>query len=320
TTFNHSVDYKYIYAPPLIKTKYLYGGEGYFFNNTFSFIEYFLNCFLNLNEHLTSLYTFLTFLFMIFGSFVILFFKDFRKNLEKEVWIFFISYIVVFFAVSAFYSPLIASRTVVSAIPILLVFLFAKAIYYISKLISRALIFGVSLLIALSFIIFCPHNNIRDYASYKPLFDYVEKLPKNALLAGTIRTLEPVPFFSHRPVFYMTVYSTMPTNGDFYNEVEKRKRQLLEALYGDSLEAIKSLVKSYGITHMVIEKKYFGSDFLNNLRDPTVHGLYIGLIKEIINKNKKRSFPVLGLTEISDFNYRDIVVVDAKKILNYIEK
>lgn len=93
----------------------------------------------------------------------------------------------------------------------------------------------------------------------KNLYRYISSLPKTSLIAGHPKddNLDNIPFYAKRAVFLNTELFGSLTAGGIDKNFEERACGNLDAYYSDSWERVLSFCRKYGVTHLLINKRYF---------------------------------------------------------------
>jgi len=274
---------------------------------------------LNLNEH-SKLYVYFTYFFIAI-SLIIIFLKRTKAfYLPQVIWLIplgsFFSFLITYPI-----SPVLASRQFVFSLPLFLIFFISINIYGIirrSKIKSAVL----SLFLISVFVLLHPiFGEVHDYREYKPVYDYMESLPKDAFIAGYPGSLvmDKVPFFSKRTVFFSDYMDDLLYLAYGAEGFRERRQNLILALYADSIEKVKIFITRYKIGYLIIETSYYNKPFFDHLKQSVVpyERQTWGLIKNKININN--FFLLDFVKKYHDFELKraagDIFVISAKKIL-----
>jgi len=164
-------------------------------------------------------------------------------------------------------------------------------------------------------------GEVHDYREYKPVYDYMESLPKDAFIAGYPGSLvmDKVPFFSKRTVFFSDYMDDLLYLAYGAEGFRERRQNLILALYADSIEKVKIFITRYKIGYLIIETSYYNKPFFDHLKQSVVpyERQTWGLIKNKININN--FFFLDFVKKYHDFELKraagDIFVISAKKIL-----
>jgi hypothetical protein len=165
-------------------------------------------------------------------------------------------------------------------------------------------------------------GEVHDYKEYKPVYGYIESLPKDVFIAGYPGSLvmDKIPFFSKRTVFFSDymddlLYLTYGAEG-----FRERRQNLISALYADSIEEVKFFITKYKIDYLIIETSYYNDSLFDHLKQSVVpYGRQTWSI--IKTKIETKNFTLLDFVkEYHDFELKnaggDIFIISAKKILN----
>lgn len=222
---------------------------------------------LNIKEH-SILYTHAT-LFMVIVCIALVFRNPKSVLLVPRVfWVMLWASILAFMILYPI-NPTIASRQTVFSVPFFIVIFFALNIIDICKNNQKYLL-RVLIPFLITFIILHPkYNDVRNFREFEQVYMYMDSLTKDILIAGYPRSrlIRTIPFFSRRAVFYTDKYRDMLLGFYSQEEVEMRRRELIEAVYADSFEKVKTFIEKYKITHFVIEAYLYGDRFIDSLRN-----------------------------------------------------
>jgi hypothetical protein len=86
--------------------------------------------------------------------------------------------------------------------------------------------------------------------------EYLRALPPDALVVGVPTEADSVPAFSGRRVLVNREYALAYHLG-FYRQVERRARDVVEAYYADSPDALVELARRYGVTVFLVNRAAF---------------------------------------------------------------
>ncbi len=231
--------------------------------NPDSLVSMLLYFILNLNEH--SKLHFYSTIFLLFLSFIIIVFrKKNALNLPKSLWLMLLGCAIGFFIIYPF-QPVLASREFSFIIPFMLVLFVSSNVIKVIK--NKLILYEILTIGVIVFLFLHPlHNSIRGYEKYKPVYDYIETLPKDTLIAGNPKSelIRTIPFFSKRAVFFA---EKLELSNSVYSEEERfqRSQDLTEALYVGSLDKIRDFISQYKIDYFLIEENYYEKLFFNYL-------------------------------------------------------
>jgi len=273
----------------------------------------------NLNEH-SRLHVYFT-LFFIALSLVIVVLRRMKVfRLPKAIWLILLGSVFSFFATYPI-NPVLASRQLVFSVPLFLVFFVSTNIF---QIINRHKVNSAILLLPLISIFVVLHpmfNKIVDFKKYKPVYDYIERLPKDTLIAGNPSSwiVDKIPFFSKRAIFFADdidshLYISYGVEGFW-----ERRKNLMLALYVDSLEEVKAFATMYNIDYFVIETYLYNDSFFNYLKQ-SVRPYDRQTWSLIKNKIDKNSFFLLEFVKKNyDFKLKDkngyIFIISSKKVI-----
>ena len=95
----------------------------------------------------------------------------------------------------------------------------------------------------------------------KPLFEFIDTLPTDALLAGPPDLLDSVRYFTGRAQ-YVGYEATMPYCRDFYSELKRRALAVGRAYYAADAADVVSFADREGVDYMILDNRLYRGDFL----------------------------------------------------------
>jgi hypothetical protein len=94
------------------------------------------------------------------------------------------------------------------------------------------------------------------------LYDYLQTLPKDTLIAGHPWEMDNVPLFARRKVLANQELS-IPYYTGYYAEVRQRLLDSLDAYYATDPQHVKKFAQRYGVDYMVVNRHHFAPPFIN---------------------------------------------------------
>lgn len=245
---------------------------------------YFLNDYiLNISEHRDS-YAYLTYALLLVASISMLR-KEKPSILSGER--IFIASSLFSFAIVFFMNEGIATRQLIFSFPLFLIIYCWKIFINTFKKYPR-LKFVILVVIIFVFVIskrYIIGLESRDRSYYKKAFSYISKLPKQALIAGHPVGASLVPYFTKKSVFFIDVWDLEVSllSSDCKKIFNKRKHDLLEAMYASEPTAIVSFIEKYKITDFLIEDYYYSHDYYSQEFSNNAHTFDGKEYQDIIN-------------------------------------
>lgn len=117
-------------------------------------------------------------------------------------------------------------------------------------------------LVALLFVSLHPfYNYIKDFSRFHGLYEYIGRLPADSLLAGDPGSdiFAGVPFYAKRKVFYSDRIDIFSVAIDG-NGVKNRRDAMFRALCSSSISGAGGVARDNGLTHFLIEEKFYSGD------------------------------------------------------------
>jgi hypothetical protein len=95
-------------------------------------------------------------------------------------------------------------------------------------------------------------NLWADQRWARKLFDSIEQLPKDSLLAGPPMLMDSIPLFAKRKVF-VSDEAVQPFYDRYYAEVSSRVYAAYRAYYSADLRTVEDFVEENGVDYMVVQ-------------------------------------------------------------------
>ncbi|NTV29791.1 MAG: hypothetical protein HGA80_06910 [Candidatus Omnitrophica bacterium] len=108
---------------------------------------------------------------------------------------------------------------------------------------------------------FLPQTN--DYSGDRPLFEFIARLPADALIAGMPSDMDGVPLFSKRKAF-LTEELSLPFYRAYYREVQRRALVLFSIYYATDKSELKRMCARENICYIVAKPRDFEQAFLKD--------------------------------------------------------
>lgn len=106
------------------------------------------------------------------------------------------------------------------------------------------------------------HNvSIYDYSYYKPVYRFIETLPKDSLLAGHPEFMDNAQTFGRRKAF-ATYELSHPYRRDYWAVMKKRLYDLFDAYYAGDPKALREFSDYYGIDYLIVRESDFSDGAL----------------------------------------------------------
>ncbi len=225
------------------------------------------NFLLNVNEH-GRLYSIFTFLLAALGAFGFLRLRKLPAMLPRAVPVL-LAGAGAAFLVLYFIHPVSAARQATFIVPLALVFLAAEALEGLAgKSLRPSALAGICA--ALFFGLHPLFNEILSCGTYRPVYEYLERLKGDAVVAAYPRGLlaETIPVFAKKTAFF---------SDDFTDqqilllknraEMGRRRSALLSALYSSNGDGALELAERYGADYLVFERRYYEPWFLEEIKN-----------------------------------------------------
>jgi hypothetical protein len=101
----------------------------------------------------------------------------------------------------------------------------------------------------------------KFYCADKGIYDFIETLPKDSLIAGYPPDMNCIALFGQRNPFVMSILNA-PFYKDFYRIIKQHESDFFSAYYGNKQE-VEKFCENSGVTHIVVDKGHFNKEFLS---------------------------------------------------------
>jgi len=274
--------------------------------NPLHILQYFV---FNLNEH-SELYVYFTGAFLLTGVVIFVCRRANALQLPKPIWLILLASALSFLIIYPIH-PISASRQFVFTLPLFFVFFVSwNVVKMAGARITPIIVVVPALLI---FMVLHPRfNDIESYRKYKPCYDYIESLPKNALIAGypDSALVKSVPFFSKRALFFNEEIYDISASFSELDELNQKKQSVVKAFYADSLLEIKSFIIHNKIDYLIVESSVYQPTFINML------GKSISIPEKVTHSliKLKKNENQFALLEFAKKNYDRRVKLDEGEV------
>ena len=245
---------------------------------------------------------------------IVLIFRRSRIALPSKLW-FIIAASVIMFIIAklfmfTFHGP---ARYMRSSLPIFLILFIAINVdRFMAGLNSRRdkIIYFISAVI-LILVIFLPKlQRYHAIAPFPRLYNFIQTLPKDSIIAGHPTLMDNVPTFGKRAVF-INEETSLPYYSVFYPLMKDRTYTFFAIYYSGSLREIHESCLENNIDYLVIYKPHFSKSYLAE------GNFYLNPFNEHIKQlvKGKSSFALMGIPrENRLFEDNDIFIVEVKDI------
>ena len=147
------------------------------------------------------------------------------------------------------------------------------------------------------------------------LHDLLSKTPKDTMIASLVREVnDDIPAFAQRSVLVGREFA-LPYHVDFYGEMRRRMRDLVNAQYSPELSEVQKFIDFYGIDLWILSENFTNSDYLAQ-KDWLLNTLERSAVIEAINALEQGSVPALtrAIPACSSYTEASLIVLDASCI------
>ena len=151
---------------------------------------------------------------------------------------------------------------------------------------------------------------------YPRLYKFLATLPKDSLLAGHPKLMDPVPLFSQRQVL-LTHELSLPYFLGYYELIKKRTLNFFDAYYAEKGEKILDFAAIYKVDYLVMDSIHFNPGYLRR------GNFYWQPFNSYIRKlalERKTFFLREPPSDATIFQYKTIYVLDIEKLLLECDK
>ena len=146
-----------------------------------------------------------------------------------------------------------------------------------------------------------------DVTSQRRLYDFLQHLPKDVLIAGWPTDLDNVPYVSRRQAFI-----TAELNGAFQknyaDEMRRRMRALIEAYFATDQASLEQLRDNFGVTHLI-----FQQSILEN--PPDYFKPFSDWVQKAFNDGQRKGFEIPRQVEAAKvFSDGPLIVLDLRRL------
>lgn len=119
---------------------------------------------------------------------------------------------------------------------------------------------GIYLLIYPTFLEFFP-NTQYEIGTNKTLYEFLEKQPKESLIASILDQTDNLPTFTQHSILVSPGFAARYHQG-YYRQIHQRAIDLIQAQYHPNLDVVKQFIQNYGIDLWLLDANAFDSKYL----------------------------------------------------------
>jgi hypothetical protein len=106
---------------------------------------------------------------------------------------------------------------------------------------------------------------LSDESADRPLFEFLETLPRDAMIASHPHVADYIPTFAHRKVF-VNFEQSYPWFDAYWGTISRRTTTLFDAYYAPTREEIYEFCEANGVDYLVVRKRDFDPAYLSTHR------------------------------------------------------
>lgn len=148
------------------------------------------------------------------------------------------------------------------------------------------------------------------------IYQFFATKPKDILIASLTSDTSNLPTFAQRSVLFSTEFA-IPIHLVYYNQMQQRAIDLIQAQYSSDLADVQKFIKKYGINYLMIEPTSFNSDYLLQQKW-LINSSFKDIVLEMTEQLKKNQPP--ALTQVINLcsvkTTEKLIVLDAACLTN----
>jgi hypothetical protein len=155
------------------------------------------------------------------------------------------------------------------------------------------------------------------------LYQFLQKYPKDTLIASLLGEANNIPSFAQRPILVGSEYAIAYHIG-YYRQLRQRLTDLIRAHYSPNLVDTQNLIQKYGVDFLLVEKGVFAPEYITKnkwlrqyLSPKLPDDMLAKLMRETLESLQTGTVPALSkvIQECNAFNAGELVLLDAKCIV-----
>jgi hypothetical protein len=151
----------------------------------------------------------------------------------------------------------------------------------------------------------------RDYRQDASIFEFLERLPNETLVAGwpdEVGIVDSVPYLSRHPAF-LTYETHAAFHRGYLDEMRRRMRGLIDAVFAIDAAPLVHLRDDWGVTHLIIDQRFYGPS------PPTYFKPFDAWIHAAIERGRVTGFEIPRQIEAATvFSQGSLIVLDLRKL------
>ena len=101
-----------------------------------------------------------------------------------------------------------------------------------------------------------PAAGMRDYSDKSELYDYLNTLPPDSLIAAPPYLADNIPLFAARKVLFNYELAS-PWFTKYYDIIKERTEDFYSAYYSDNIDELRLFTLKHGVDYIIVDKKLF---------------------------------------------------------------
>ncbi len=95
------------------------------------------------------------------------------------------------------------------------------------------------------------------------LYQFLQKQPKNIVIATLTAVANDIPTFAQRPVL-ISEETALPFHIGYYNQIRQRSSDLIRAQYSPDLKSVQQFIQKYSVSFWIIDQNTFTPNYLTS--------------------------------------------------------
>ncbi|MBE9064039.1 hypothetical protein [cf. Phormidesmis sp. LEGE 11477] len=150
------------------------------------------------------------------------------------------------------------------------------------------------------------------------LYDFLSEFPKDTMVASLVQEVnDDIPAFAQRSVLVGREFA-LPYHADFYAEMRRRMRDLVNAQYSLELSEVQSFIDRYGVDIWILSEDFTNADYLAQ-KDWLLYSSEKAVVVEANNRLNQGSSPALiqAIPACSIYAEANLIALDGECITNW---
>ncbi|WP_157867355.1 hypothetical protein [Gloeothece citriformis] len=154
-----------------------------------------------------------------------------------------------------------------------------------------------------------------DYVKgqYPELYQFLENQPKDSLTASLVPETNNLPSFTQRSILVGGSGYALPYHPQFFQEMERRTLDLIQAQYSSEPEKVSEFINRYGIDFWLLDKSAFTQDYIK--QDEWLNAFAHQINPQELLSAQTRPFLEKNLNKCAILQADQLILLDANCLL-----